>query len=234
KPIKKPIKKPINKLIKKPVFKIAKNAKRNIRFLRSNQSIRIIGKTGNEVKRARSDRDYVIQVVEGKKIVGYINSTTKTKSRKPIPSKFSSSMIARLKHARTMTLTKASTRHKKIYVLNNKKRLSTQISRNILQIVKRNKGKAFSLKIKPSKHTWKEPANTPYVYNDGKISDKYLKNIIVSGILMRMRQARFTMTPKLIAQGDLKKGWVREESIEVQLSFADVPKVKKSKRKKKK
>lgn len=199
-----------------------------MRYIKPGQSLRAIGAKGKPVKHIVRGRKYVLEVRERNRLVGYINNTT-PRTRKPIAAEFSKGMIARLLYTRSHQVTRSPIESKRTYKINNKKRLRAQIPKSLIKEIKKNRGKAFGLRVTIKD---KMSALTPFVIFKGKMREDDLKKLITSNLLLTINSRNLRISPKLIDQE--KQKYIRRVSEgTIQLNFLDV-KLKKKKKVKKK
>ena len=166
--------------------------KRLIRHVRLNQRTRIIGSRGKVVKRIVPGRSYIIEVREGRgvgKLIGYVNNV-----KKGIPQSkpFTRSMHARLLHTRIDPTTRILQSGRASCTITSDKKIRSQLPTRLLNDLRRNPGKAFSVQIiGPGFRIM-----TPLTYNDGKMTNVELRDYLTSGILATLRTQNYRMSPK--------------------------------------
>ena len=166
-----------------------------IRFLKPGDKLEAVGKRGRPIKRIVSGREYVFRVRRGKSVAGFINRVAKGK---PVPRVFTNSMVARLKHTRTMSGNKVEkiTKDRKKYRFSSSRRVVDQVRRTgILQKIRNRPGEAFALRFRypGSDYTGAQ------IYFDGKLSDEELENLVVSNFLYTLGQNKFRFSDRLKA-----------------------------------
>lgn len=183
------------------------------RFLERGESLRVIGEKGKPVKRPRSGRKYIVEIRVKNKTVAYANSQ---KSGKPQPREFTSSMLARLRAARTQRIherPKAGGDFK----LSSKRKIKSQISKAMLARIRRNKGKAFNFRITHGRNRYL----THSIYIGGRLTDTELRNLITSDILYTLSRENYRISPKPENIKDKKK-IKRIKTAELQLQFTRI------------
>jgi hypothetical protein len=186
-----------------------------IRFIEPGESYKVIGVMGKPVKRPVAGRLYTIKVYKGKKLVGFVN---KTRKGKPLANTFSKSMLSRLRAARRVKVTGEIYTGKKRLILTNKRRVKQSVSKGLLKEIKKHPKKGFRLVMKAK---GKAEITSQFYNLKGKISDKDLKNLVISQMLSNLNQQHLKVSPKQKGKKDRKKV-KRVSKVVVKLEFSDV------------
>ncbi len=180
------------------------------------ERIVVYNQRGSVVERPRPGRNYVVHVFKGKRRVRTINSLDKAK--KPIPRPFTTSMLARLKYTKRIPYTQAPKRGGS-YKLTNKRRIKSQLSDKMIREIRRNKGKAFSFRVKFGQ----QDLVTHQFYFSGRMGEDQLKNLITSDLLYILGRDHFRISPKLETETD-KKTTKRISEAQLEVQFNPVEK----------
>lgn len=213
----------MKKSVKKSRTNKKSSPKRLLRFLAPKQKLRVFGVRGVEVKKVVSGRKYVLKVYQGKKLVGYINNVKKGQA---VPKPFTKSMISRLKY--TQIASQYVTRESKPgpkFKLSSNKPIINQLDPDMLEKIRENHGKAFSISVKGDRFLQTGHS----IYIDKAMDDRSFGNLITSEILYAFARARVRISPLLKALQDMtsdekrtERKIRRVENAQLTLNFHDV------------
>jgi len=204
---------------------------RLIRYLKPGQRIKVLGTRGKPTKTVKSGRKYLIQVLQGNRVIGYSNNMVKGVPQARV---FSLSMIARMKHAVSMNVRQAP---QSVYSFNvhNRDYLKNQIPEQVYTLIKQHKGEAFGFRITIKRGQGLDPERfvTPFIYSDGRLKREYLENLVISNLVMTFNMNNRRLSPLAEGMDDLAKTR-RIEGAVIDLQFTPVEFKKKTKTKTKK
>lgn len=173
--------------------------RRLIRFLEPGDRVYVRGIRGRQVKRLRSDRKYVIEVKRGGKLKGYVNNLDR--EGKPVPKAFTMSMLNRIKHTKQERLSGQSREKSHRFRITNKKRIRSQLPVRVIREIRKRKGVAFGYSIDIDNAR----LVTPFIYQDGKLSEKYLRTTTTAMLLRAINSQNYRMSPLAEGKSEHKK-----------------------------